>query len=291
MISHSSLSLRETLEAYGAARFDVSEGTLAAYGYAVRSLEVWLGRSPSVNSIDQEMLCCWLRARLAERSPKTVSRERGSVLTLLRWTYREGLRSQPAPEIPVVRVPRKNPAAWRPGEVKRLLAACKVQAGTIGGLPARHWWPSLIAFQVYAGPRLSAALAIRCDEVDLPRGTVLLSAEAAKTSTEQILRLHPTVLDALEYLGLAGRDLVWPCELCRRRLFERLGGILKQAGLPSDRRHKFHCLRRTCYTWSTVYGSRDVAQRQLGHKTDMSRYYLDQTQLADVQAADVLPSL
>jgi hypothetical protein len=34
-----------------------------------------------------------------------------------------------------------------------------------------------------------------------------------------------------------------------------------------------------------------VAQRQLGHKTDMSRYYLDQTQLADVQAADVLPSL
>lgn len=66
---------------------------------------------------------------------------------------------------------------------------------------------------------------------------------------------------------------------------------LKDDVMEIDRRSKFHRWRKTTYTMCAKAGGIAVAGKQLGHKTDMSAYYLDPSMLDDVQAADLMPVL
>jgi integrase len=106
-----------------------------------------------------------------------------------------------------------------------------------------------------------------------------------------VLALSDQVVAAVAPLWCPHRELLWPWPYGRRELWTAFGRILRRAGLPDDRHHKFHCLRRTCYTLVTIHGSSEVAAQQLGHRTDMSRFYLDRSQMLQRQAADVLPLL
>jgi integrase len=231
---------------------------------------------------------------MTQVSAWTVKRERKDLLCLWRAAFKlKRTKRRPPDDLPSVAVPRHNPTAWTPSQVTDVVVACSRLSGLIRGTPIKRstWFSSLIQFLYWSGARISAALAVRTLDLDLERRIVVLRAATAKTHTEQVLALHDQVIAAVVPLWCPHRDLLWPWPYGRRQLFASYKRILVRAGLPSDRSHMFHALRRTTYTLATRYGSPEIAAQQLGHRIDMSAVYLDRSQVVVRQAADVLPEL
>jgi len=298
MIATASPTLEQFLHTvYVPRHLGIKPKTVTLYGYSIRSIEAFWGRTLLVSELAESTVLPWLSARSQEVAPKTVHRERGDILTLWRFAARRGLcdhsPDEPRVDIPPVKLPERTPTAWRPEELSLILSAARNLRGRMKGteIDKAVWWPSLILFLYHTGTRIGAALAVRTVDVDLGLRLVMLRHDTAKTRVEQALRLHPQVCEAVAKHFDASRQLVWPYHYHPRTKFDQLKRLLRRAGLPSGRDRAYHCLRRTCYTHTARFGGREMAARQLGHKTDLSRFYLDPRQIDEQQAADVLPSL
>ncbi len=278
---------------YAPHRLGISPSTIEQYGYAVTSLEKFCGRPVLVAELADDLVLRWLSQRLGEVGPNTVKRERRTILTLWRWAARHGHNSTPPIDIPMIRVPRQPVVTWDMDEVERVVVACRQQRGEMRGtgIEKAAWWSSLILFLHWVAPRIHAALAVTPADLDMERRSVLLRADVSKTGEMQLLAVADQAVAAIAGHYCPHREYVWPYPYNTRQIWVQLKRILKTAGLPADRYHMFHCFRRTNYTMVVKHGSRDMAQRQLGHRTDMSRYYEDRSKLSDRQAAHVLPEL
>lgn len=286
-------TLAELVTLYGVHHPCLDKDSLNLYGYARKSLEKFYGYELRACDFSDDLMLPWLSHRLGERAAKTVRRERGDLLTLWRFSFKRGLCSQQPIDVPTVKVPRKNPNSWTISEYTRLIDTCRSLTGEIRGTGIKKslWWESLTTFLYWIGCRIGAALAVETSDIFLDRRLVRLKSEDAKTNLEQILLMHPQAVAAVKSMLSPDRKLVWPYPFGRRRIWEHYKAILQRAGLPTDREHMFQKTRRTTYTMCVKYGSKEIASKQLGHKTDMSRYYLDESQLLTPQAADVLPLL
>ena len=287
------MTLSDFLTVYAPRRLGISQATVKQYSYACSSLERFYGRPVAVAELTDDFVLPWLQQRLREVSPKSVYRERGSILTLWRWAAKHGHNSTPPVDIPMIRVPRQPVVTWELAEVERVVVACRQQRGEMRGtgISKAAWWSSLILFLHWVAPRIRAALAVTPADLNMERRSVLLRADAAKTGEMQQLAVADQALDAIAGHYCPHRKYVWPYPYHTRQIWVQLKRILKTAGLPNSRYHMFHCFRRTNYTQVVKFGSRDMAQRQLGHRSDMSRHYEDRTKLSERQAAHVLPEL
>ena len=278
---------------YALHRLGISQSTITQYGYACTSLEKFAGRPVIIAELTDDLILRWLQQRLHEVSPNTVKRERRTILTLWRWAARHGYNSTPPIDIPMIRVPQQPVVTWELNEVERVVVAARAQRGEMRGtgISRAAWWSSLILFLHWVAPRIRAALAVTPADLNMERRSVLLRADIAKTGEMQLLAVSDQALAAIAGHYCPHRERVWPYPYNGRQLWPQLKRILKAAGLPYDRTRMFHCFRRTCYTQTVKHGSRDIAQRQLGHRTDMSRYYEDRSKLNERQAAHVMPEL
>lgn len=283
-------TVRNLLSRYATENLQLKAGSVGALSASVTALDRYLGRPCMTAELSRELLLGFTRDTLQKQSTRTARNNRANILTLWRWAADRGVLPEPG-RIPTVRSPKRTPQAWRPEEIASIVLACRSLPGEIKGtaIPQNVWWESLVLFLLFVAPRIKAALSVRSADVSIPRRTVILRAESAKTGAEQVLRLHPQVCESLARIYNRKRDLVWPWPYCRRLLWDGLREILAEAKLPNDRYHLFHCFRKTCFTWTTKAAGLAVARHQLGHKSDLSSIYLDTTQLEDIQAADVLP--
>lgn len=278
---------------YAPHRLGISPSTIQQYGFACTSLEKFCGRTVTVAELTDDLVLRWLSQRLQEVSPKTVKRERCTILTLWRWAARHGYNATPPVDIPMIKVPRQPVVTWELDQIERIVMACRTQRGELHGtgISKAAWWSSLILFLYWVAPRIRAALAIKTADLNMERRTVLLRADAAKTGEVQVLAIGDQAVTAIAAHYCPHRKFVWPYPYNSRQVWVQFKTILRTAELPTDRYHMFHCLRRTCYTQAVKYGSREIAQRQLGHRSDMSRFYEDRSKLNGQQAAHVLPKL
>lgn len=276
---------------YVPARLTLRDKTVDQYDRACRSLERFHGRAILVLELSETLVLGWLQQRLREVSQRTVKRERDDLLTIWRYAVRKGFCANHPLDIPTIHVPRKLPVAWSVTEFERLLAVTQRLQGAIRGtgIAKADWWFSLMLFLYDSGARIGAALALKPSQLNLEQGYALLAAETAKTDTEQAVRLSEQTVAAIRRHYNLERRHVWPWPYNRATKWHTLTRLLCRAGLPSDRYHKFHCLRKTCYTFTCKHASREAAGRQLGHRTDLSAVYADPRHLAVPQAADVLP--
>lgn len=280
-------------QVYAPHRLSIKPATIDQYGYTCRSIERFYSRPILIGDLTDDLVLPWLQRRLQQVSPKSVKRERGDLLTLWRWAVRHGHNVTPPVDVPTIPVPRKPVATWRVEDFERLIVACRQLTGEMRGTGIRKaaWWASLMITLYWLGSRLSATLAIRSDDIDLERRFVVLRGDVAKTGEMQILNLHDQAVAAIAGLYCPHRTLVWPYPYNARQIWPQLKAILRKAGLPNGRYWMFGCVRHTCFTLATKHGSQELAARQLGHRSDMSRYYLDARQLEEQQAAQVLPRL
>jgi integrase len=112
-------------------------------------------------------------------------------------------------------------------------------------------------------------------------------AEARKgRARDKVFALSPEAMSTLAKLReLQVGTLVFGWPYHRACLWRRFGTVLKNAGLPSDRRSKFHRLRKTVAT--AVYAAGGDAQRALDHRdARTTESYLDPRVTADSRTPD-----
>lgn len=80
---------------------------------------------------------------------------------------------------------------------------------------------------------------------------------------------------------------VFPWPYTDTYLWRKYEALLNRAGLPSDRAHKFHCVRKSVASYFEAAGGN--ATELLGHSSRrITRRYLDPRVVSPPQASDVL---
>ena len=142
---------------------------------------------------------------------------------------------------------------------------------------AEDWWKALIVAAFMTGLRIKELMALRLEDIDFERGTVITRAGDNKGKRDAMLPLHPVVVEHLRRLGTANDcPLAWP--LHERTLWAEWGRIQKAAGihLPCSARHEhtaachvygFHDFRRAFATHNAPNLTPEALQKLMQHRS------------------------
>jgi integrase len=260
--------------------------TIRLWHIALRLFSRFLGRPARLGDLTDETLSAFASWRLQTVLPPTVNRDLASLLALWRWLHTKGLVDR-WPDVQLEQEPRRVPVAWTQEEFSRLMAASRKTRGFVGQNLASSWWPAALLVLFDSGERVGALLRLRWVDVDLTGRWVVFRAEHRKgRDQDNAVRIAPDTAESVAKLCRTSAEVFhWPHT--HGYLWKRLGRILETAGLPNDRRRKFHCVRRTTASHFEAAG---------GNATDLLKHasrrntlaYLDPRILRPVQAVDRL---
>ena len=115
----------------------------------------------------------------------------------------------------------------------------------IGSVPACDWWLALISTLYDSGERIGAVMQTASSDLD-SSGYLTVRGEHRKGSKrDKKFRLQPITLERIQAIQRPGYKRLFPWPYCYMYLFSLYGKVLESAGLPNNRRSKFHKLRRT----------------------------------------------
>lgn len=265
------------------------ESTEGKFRWAIGWLEKYLKRPPEISDLTEDVVIhwAWWMTRKGGLSVDSAAMYHGKMLALWRFGCRQGLVAV-WPEHGKMPVPKRIPVAWSTEQLAKLWAECDRQQGWIGLVPARHWWHSLHACLWDTGERICAMLSTEWADVDLNSGWLVCRAETRKGKlADKSWRLHPDTIRLLRLASDPPRRLVWPFPYSNGTLWNRYRKLLCDAGLPHDRKHKFHCLRKSAASYFEAAGG--DATQLLGHSSRaVTLAYLDPRIVQPKQASDLL---
>jgi site-specific recombinase XerD len=286
----SRISLMAVLRKYAKEKM-LSPASIEQMEIAVFQMVHFTGEFISVAKLTEDLLSAFVHWYLAKGvSPETAIRKRTSILTL--WDFAADENWCVPPRHRKVAKPARMhrlPKAWTLSELKRIETSCAESQN-----PARgHWdgrhWVALIKVLYDTGHRLQAVIQTPMANLDFETGELLIGAETTKTNADQVHRLHATTISAIRETRNLNRKMLFPWEHHKRYIWDCFRQIVADAGLPSTRKDLFHKIRRTSFTQCFKALGKDSALEHCGHKSDMTKYYLDRSQLDRVSAIDVLP--
>lgn len=265
------MQLSAILDSYESVRL-LRPGSLRLYRLAIASFARLVG--DDVACFTDTNLTRFARARLAAGvCAHTIHGEQSKLQTL--WRY--AAQNRWVERFPVARKisrPVRIPEAWTRGQLDQLFGVLDA-AMPVGSCHGGDWWRALLLTLWDSGERISAVLQLDWPRVDFARGTILVPAEHTKTGKADCrYQLAADTLDAIGKLPREYPPFALPFD--RGTLYNRLSGLLKAAGLPADRRSKFHRIRRSFASHLTAAGGDATAA--LGHSSPaVTRLYLDPT--------------
>jgi integrase len=263
----------------------LSPDTRYQYNVAFRAFAEFLERPATLADLNDDTLTLWIRREVDRKHlALTTIRERvGRIKALWTWLAKR----QTVATFPTFASPRpveSQPKALTDEQLRRLFRSAAKERGEIGGIPAALWWMSFLAFVWNTAERKSAALAVRVEWFDLSRQLCVIPPEVRKGkrkwATYKIWpETMPLIYQAIECDP--ARELMWPFPHCAGSYYTRYDRILREAGIPVDRKHKTHSLRVTHATVRTVLGG--DATRALLHsdRSTTERHYIDPAALPD----------
>lgn len=271
-------------------KLDLSLGAAEQYRIAIRLFDRWRGAPVELSELSEDVLTAFLREyKHTPRSARTVNGKRQALLTVWQFAADEGHCSEfpNRKRVPRSRESRRVPRAWTPAEVGAILRACRDTA------PLDGWdwrfWESLVLTIYDSSERIGALLKTPLANVDFSRRLLTVDAEHRKGATDdRVCLLHQQTVEAIQRTLDVQRFVLFPWPLGKRQIWPRFRAIIRAAGLPNTRRDLFHKLRRTSYTRVWIAQGREAATQHAGHRSDLSRFYLDPTQLPQLGAADVI---
>jgi integrase len=232
----------------------------------------------------------FLTDRSKSVAPATTAKDRSQLRAIWEMAARRGMVST-WPTIKRIVVPERIPEAWLTDDMRRIFDAIAAERGAISSIPASMWWRAIVMLNYETGERCGALLALKWQDVG-PEG-VVFRAETRKGSRRDIYReITPECLAALNAIrgSRDTSDLVLPWDMAYTYIWSKLADILKRAGLPHDRRSKFHRLRRTTASYYEAAGG--SAQRLLDHSSPaVTRRYLDPRVVKTIPACGVIPKV
>lgn len=264
-----------------------SERTRELYRTTLRTLARFLGRVPTLSDLSDDQVNRYLSwFRRLPREPASVNKERSNVLAIWRFAARKKFVDQ-WPDVDAEIEPKRVPVAWTDAEVFRLFSSIAREQGLIASIPASTWWQGLHLVGWDTGERIGALVGLRWTDVDLVGQWALCSAESRKGKRED--RIYRLADDTIQVLKSMRRPFVhvfeWPYH--KAYLWAKYAAILRRAGLPTDRKSKFHRLRKTVASNFEAAGGN--ATELLGHsRRSITERYLDPRIVTRPQAADIL---
>jgi integrase len=266
-----------------------SDGTIRKHRAAIRHMSRVLGRPARLSDLSDLAILDVMDDLVRKgRATPTCNNVRSKLVAQWAFYARKGLVSV-WPDVLEFDEPEKIPVAWLPGELARLFAACAMQRGAIYGRPASTFWLGLHSVLYDTGERIGAVMQLTWGDVDLDGRWVSFRAVTRKGKKKPMMKqLHSDTVKLLAPFAGKSPDRVFPWELTMERLWQKYEDVLRDAGLPTDRWHKFHQMRRTHASFFEAAGG--DATRSLGHSsraiTETS--YLDPRIVREKQACDVL---
>jgi integrase len=275
------MTLRELLERYADLR-NLTDRTIALYGYTIDRFADFLGREPNTEDLDDLIVSRFLRWRAKTPhggkicSPASVQKDKTQLQAL--WTYAARKRwAADFPELPRLRVPRKTAMgkAYTAEDVTALIQRARHRCGTTGGRPSAWWWSTFIYAAWCSGERLSALLSLKWEQVDLENRRILLLGEHRKGRTRDIVR---EITPELAHMLAAGRgepdSLVWQWDRKQRgSIWASMKVLCKGAGV---RYRGFHGIRRAAASYAALAGGKSAATALLDHSNPkLAEVYVD----------------
>ena len=220
-------------------------------------------------------------------APATALKFEHNILALWRFLCKKGVLKE-WPEIQMMKQPKRTPQAWMRGQMDSLWQEIDDTEGWIGDVPANLWWRALHMVMWNSGERVTALMQLKWCEVDLEGGWIHILAETRKGKGEdKLFRLHPEAIKALRMIVQPERELVFPWPFSELYLWTRYKKIVRSAGLPFDRKHMFHCIRKSVASYFEEAGGN--ATELLGHSSRrITKMYLDPRIVTKKHAADML---
>ncbi len=258
-------------------------GTIRQYHLVLASFARFLGRTPEVSDLDEDIISEYLAWMATGHARATVWNHRKMLMALATYAQKKGLLAS-VPDVARIRLPRSIPTSYTVSEIAQLLEAARSQTGFIDGIPAGSYWFAFFLTAYDTGARASALWALQWSDWREP--FFLFRAETQKQRADQMLRVAPDTARALAAIR-RGTGLVFPWPLKRRAKYNRIRRIFRDAGLPHGRKDLLQRIRRT--TATLMHQAGGDATAQLGHSSDtITRMFYLASQDA-TQACDLLP--
>lgn len=282
-----SLTLREFLRDFYAPLKGISSRTCVLYEQTIRPFSEFLGKDATLADLTEINVARFLADRLRKRSAATAAKDRAQLRAMWELAARKGMVST-WPTIKRIVVPDRVPEAWFTTDMVSIFRAAASEPGMISGVPASRFWRALILLGYETGERVGGLLSLRWQDVS-ERG-VIFRAEGRKGRRRDLYsEISPECYKALCEIRTLS-DLVFQWDKTPTYLWRRLGEILKRAGLPADRRCKFHKIRRTTASYYEAAGG--SAQQLLDHSSPaVTKKYIDPRIARRQSAIEVIPKV
>ncbi|TWU39161.1 site-specific tyrosine recombinase XerD [Novipirellula aureliae] len=268
-----------------------SINTVRLYRHSINAFSRWLGRAAVLGDLNNKTVSDFLYWSLenTELAAATVEKDRSQLCVLWTFAAKRGWLKE-FPEINAIPCPKRVPDAWSDDEMVQLMEACESAPGRIGKVDANKYWPALVSFIYDTGERISATLALERQYLEAD-GWVTIRGEHRKGKTrDKRFRLRPITLERIDSIKVFGQKNVffWPYNY--DYIFTRFGKILETAGLPNNRRNKFHKIRRTTASNFEAAGGNATALLDHSHRRT-TLAYLDPRVIKETHPADIVPGI
>jgi integrase len=211
-------------------------------------------------------------------SPYTVNKDlrhlRAALRKAARWGY---LDRHDLPDFDMEREPGRLPRYVIAEHFAAIYAHCDAATQPKGlPFPPADWWRGFLVMAYMTGWRCCELLGLLRDDLDLAAGTAVTRAAVNKGKRDELVKLHPVVVEHLKKLaGFAPDVLPWPHT--RRTHLRQFAMIQEAAGIElpctADHEHSrfchvygFHDLRRAFATMNAPRLTGEALQKLMRHK-------------------------
>lgn len=167
-------------------------------------------------------------------SPATVNRELRYVKAALRLAVDWGFIEK-VPRMRFLKPQQKLPTFVSPEHFAAMFQACEVATmpADLPNVSPVDWWRGLLVMLYMTGWRIGQTLAMRREDIDVEAGTALSRADANKGRRDQLIPLHPLIIQHLRPLAASFSPMVFPWSHNNRSLWSEFARI-QEAALLAD---------------------------------------------------------
>lgn len=266
-----------------------SKNTKRLYENTFNNFERFLGRRATLADLNEDAIAGLLYWTLERgRSPDTANKDAGQLLAIAQFAF-DKKYLEFLPEVELAIIPKRTPRAWLLDELHLLFQSVEHEKGLLGNVRADLWWKAILLTCFYTGERIGAVMLLTWEKVDLENGWIFVPAEDRKGCREdKPFPIPPTLIEAFRLIRSPYRETVFPWQYSATYIYRKFDKILERAGLPTDRKSKFHRIRKTTASYYKAAGGDPT--ELLGHADPKTtKRYLDPRICGSRNSAEALP--
>lgn len=274
--------------------FGKSPETVRLYGFTFDYFAAFLGREATLADLtdDNVRACMEYIVNERELSLRSANKTRDQLCALWNFLARKGVVKD-WPDVPSFPEPKRTPIGWTASQLNELWRMCAGQHGTVCGIPANLWWLGIHSVMWDSLERIGAARFLRWDgvtDLDQQRAFGHFPAEIRKGRVEPSdVRFHAdTTLILREMRAIATDEYVFPWHKDKTYLHTRYRTLREKWGLPVDRWHSFHCIRRTGSSFAEAAGGDPTKLLRHSSRRIYEQHYRVPQISGEKQASDIL---